>query len=614
MFVLVAGDPTAVEALHAPASALRGGRGAPRTWLDRDRVAGAASLAPHFVPEDVFDAQPIVNEERVFVCQARIDNRDELLASLSMTGEIADSALLAAAYDRWGEECVQRIAGDFAFAAWHRADGRVVAAVDPMGTRRLLWTRIGSGIALSPQLPALLAHPQVSREPDFEAIVRVLDAGIDRTTTPYAAIRAVPGGQQLAWRGRELRIDRWWRPESRPTVWYGHEREYAEETRELLTRAVAAQLRSSTPVSTTLSGGLDSGSVTATAARLLASRGMRLTAYTSVPEDGLRPSERPSWDADDRHYAAAVAAQHPNIDHKFVSPEGTCVLDVLHSIHRRACTPVKPATNQIWLDRISTLAANAGSRVLLLGERGNAAFSWHGSGVVWELATLGRIRPALAHAAAEARSRETNIARVLAGAVRSGLREKFGRGRMGDDVAPPSRQLLNRPPATHLRANEYAQPAGSRAMWAAFLMTPKHVWTAEAVPQWGIEWRDPTGDRRLLERLLRYPQSAFHIGGHPRGLAREAMVGLLPDAVRLRRTRGAQAPDAPSRIAAHADRYRAELETMRSSSWCRELFDLDAVERSLEAFAGGAQDYDLVVGFERMFGVGMFVAELEGKQ
>jgi asparagine synthase (glutamine-hydrolysing) len=612
MFVLLAGPGSAGEELERMASELRGGHGAPRVWRDRERNAGAASLAPHFVPEDVGDAQPIVSEERIFVCQARIDNREELLPQLGLPADIPDSALLAAAYDRWGEECVQRIAGDFVFAAWHRADGRVVAAVDPMGTRRLLWTRIGGGIALSPQLPALLAHPRVSREPDLDAIARLFDIGIDRTTTAFTAIRALPGGERLVWRGNEVRIDRWWNPDSRPAVWYRDDREYAEETRELLTRAVAAQLRSSTPVSATLSGGLDSGSVTALAASLLAPSGLRLTAYTSVPEEGLRTAERPDWDSDDRHYAAATAALHGNIEHRLVSPEGRCPLDVLQSVHGRARTPIKPATNLIWLDRISTFTANSGSRVLLLGERGNTAFSWPGHGVVWELATRGRFRPAFAQAAAEARNRETSIARVVAGAFRRGLRAKLGRGRMGDAIDPPARQFLNHPPAPHLRANEYAQPAGSRAMWAAFLMTPKHVWTVEAVPQWGIEWRDPTGDRRLLERLLRYPQSAFQIGGQPRGLAREAMAGLLPDRVRLRRTRGAQAPDAPGRIAAHADRYRAALETMRSSSWCREMFDLDAVQRSLEAFAAGAQDYSLVVGFERAFGVGMFLAELEG--
>src|SRR5687768_16237420 len=231
MFVLLAGNATAVEGLQQMASRLRGGHGAPRIWCDRDRKAGAASLAPHFLPEDVFDAQPLVNDERVFVCQARIDNREDLLPQLGMPADVAGSALFASAYDRWGVECVERIAGDFAFVAWHRTDGRVVAAVDPMGTRRLLWTGTGTGIALSPQLPALLAHPAVSAEPDLDAISRVLDIGIDRTTTPYAAIRALPGGLRLVWRGNEVRVERWWNPDSRPTVWYRDEREYVEETR-----------------------------------------------------------------------------------------------------------------------------------------------------------------------------------------------------------------------------------------------------------------------------------------------------------------------------------------------------------------------------------------------
>jgi hypothetical protein len=81
MFVLLAGPGSADDALERMARELVGGHGAPRIWRDRDRNAGAASLAPHFVPEDAFDAQPAASDERDFVCQARIDNREELLGT-----------------------------------------------------------------------------------------------------------------------------------------------------------------------------------------------------------------------------------------------------------------------------------------------------------------------------------------------------------------------------------------------------------------------------------------------------------------------------------------------------------------------------------------------------
>jgi len=616
MFLLLAGPRVAAAdgALETMAATLRGGQGAPRLWRDGEGKAAAASLAPDFVPEDRFDPQPLAGPERLFVCQARIDNRGELLERLGIAADapIADSALLAAAYDRWGEACVDHVAGDFAFAAWHRSDGRVVAAVDPLGARRLLWARIEGGLALSAQLPALLAHPGVSREPDFEALVKLLDSAIDRTTTPFAAVRSLPGGHRLAWRSGEAKIERWWRPETGAAIRYRDPGDYVEETRELLTRAVAAQLRSSSPVSSTLSGGLDSGCVTAMAARLLAPGGTRLAAYTSVPEKGLAASERPNWEPDDRLYAAQVAAACGNVDHHLVSPGGGCVLDSAERVHRRSLTPVKGPTNLLWFERIAAAARASGSRVLLVGQQGNGAFSWRGEAAVWELAALGRPRDAWAQAGLEARARHKSRWWILAAGARDGLRT-LSRRTAGDAIDDQGLQFIaaGYRDRSRRRGNEYALRAGSRAFWAGFATTPKHAWWGEPVLQWGLELRDPTADRRLVGRLLTYPQAAFRIGGRYRGLAREVAAGLLPDEVRLRTTHGAQVPEAPSLIAANAPRYEAALTRMRGSAWCRELLDLGALERAFEGFAGGSQDFYLALRLDRAFGLGLFVADLE---
>ncbi|HEX8263465.1 MAG TPA: asparagine synthase-related protein, partial [Allosphingosinicella sp.] len=394
MFVLLAGADAAEDgqALGRMAGALRGCGGTARLWRDPRRAAAAAALKPAFVPEDAFDSQPLASEAGVFVCEARLDNRGELLEQLGFPAdaEIADSTLLAAAYDRWGAECVERIVGDYAFAAWHRRDGRIVAAVDPLGMRRLMWARVGGGIALSPQIPALLANRRVSRDPDLHALAKVLDAGLDRNSTAFALIRALPGGHRLVWTGGEPQIDRWWRPGFGADLWYDDPRDYVEEARQLFTDAVRAQLRSSSPISSTLSGGLDSGSVTAAAARLLSDRGGQLTAYTSVPETGLTPSQRYNWEPDDSGYAAEVAAGLGNVDHRLVAPEGRCTLDVSRSLVERSRTPAKTATNLLWADAIAARMAASGSRVLLVGQRGNHAFSWRGQNTVWELAMLGK--------------------------------------------------------------------------------------------------------------------------------------------------------------------------------------------------------------------------------
>lgn len=619
MFVLIAG-PGAAASEDVPgdmAAELRGGAGAPRLWRSEGRDGAAAALPPDFVPEDVFDCQPLADGDRVFVCQARIDNRVELLDGLGLRADapMADSALLAAAYDRWGSGCVDRIVGDFVFAAWHRGDGRIEAAVDPIGARRLYWTRIGNGIALSPQLRPLLAHPRVSREPDLAALAKMLDSGIDRSSTPYTDIQALPGGHRLVWTRGEARVERWWRPDWRPSLWYRDPRDYVEETREHFMAAVKAQLRSSGPISTTLSGGLDSGAVTAAAARLLPPGAGALTAYTWIPETGLATFERPGWDSDDREYARAVAAAYPDIGHRLVAPGGRSVLDSVHLVHERSATPSKNSTNLLPTDAMTAAVAASGSRVLLVGQQGNSAFSWRGQSAVRELAALGRARAALAQSRLEAKDRGIAPWRVQAEAVRealSSLRHRFVAAPAGN----PGLRFIKagrRPPLAG-RSNEYAEVRGTRRFWGVAVTTPRHAWWPEPVAQWGVEYRDPTADRRLLEKLLRYPQSAFRAGGRPRGLARETSEGLLPDEVRFRRTQGAQVPEAAGLIALHRHGYQAALESMRATPACLELFDLKAIGESLDALASGSNDHVLALALNRAFDVGTFLARGEHRR
>src|ERR1700689_3842581 len=114
MFVAIAGtdcDAPLAE-LAAMAAALRGSDRAPRLWREARGLAGVGAAPTGILPEDRFDAQPLSNDSLVFVCESRLDI-DRWRAV-----ELADSAILALAYERWGEETPQHVYGDFAFVAW----------------------------------------------------------------------------------------------------------------------------------------------------------------------------------------------------------------------------------------------------------------------------------------------------------------------------------------------------------------------------------------------------------------------------------------------------------------------------------------------------------------
>ena len=570
----------------------------------------AAATTAGTLPEDVFDRQPLVSDDLVFVCRARLDNRAELERMLGSgdTKAAADSTLLCDAYQRWGDECVHRITGDFAFVAWHPSAARLTAAVDHGGAARLFWASVPSGIAASGELAALLTHPDVSKAPDFTALARMLDAGIDRASTPYSAVRALPGGHWLRWSNAGVHIERWWKPDQKAGLVFQDPTGYAEHALTLLERAVAAQSRSVGGVSTSLSGGLDSGLVTAIAANRFASDGTPLTAYTSVPEPGLPLQTRANWEADDGPYARDVAARYPNIRHRLIHPAGRSSIDVMPALFDTERIPMKSVSNLSWIDTISRECVAAASPVILNGGVGNATISYSGAGALIELLWGRRFGAAIAHARAMSKAEGRPLWHMLASYSKQAL---LRRQAWRSPALSLNFVRADMRPSVDQRVGMFAEHGNSRARWLAFATTPKTTWSADLLAQRGADWRDPTGDRRLIEALLTFPLAAFTANGHSRGLARTLGQGLLPDSVRLRRTRGAQVPELPALIARDGVRYGAVLTAMQSSPACLELLNIAALHAALHRVVAGDLDAQAAAAFERAFGVGYFLLSLD---
>src|ERR1700679_3759876 len=219
MFVAIAGtdcDAPLAE-LAAMAAALRGSDRAPRLWREARGLAGFGAAPTGILPEDRFDAQPLSNDSLVFVCEARLDNRAELISRLDIDRwravELADSAILALAYERWGEETPQHVYGDFAFVAWQPKSRKLVAATDHIGTIPLFYCQRGERIFLATQLAALMAHPSVPKTLDIAALGLMVAPKLGLGGTMFESIRHLPGGSLLVFHGAKLRCRRWWIPD-----------------------------------------------------------------------------------------------------------------------------------------------------------------------------------------------------------------------------------------------------------------------------------------------------------------------------------------------------------------------------------------------------------------
>src|SRR6187401_2861925 len=102
---------------------------------ERQRLDGQLAMGRRLfrtVPEDVHDRQPLLGAggRLTLVADARLDNRDELAAALGFSPDrvrnMCDSAMLLACIERWGEQALDRMVGNFAFALWDQAECRLL--------------------------------------------------------------------------------------------------------------------------------------------------------------------------------------------------------------------------------------------------------------------------------------------------------------------------------------------------------------------------------------------------------------------------------------------------------------------------------------------------------
>jgi len=263
------------------------------------------------------------------VADARIDCRNDLEAKLNQAGQdlhgpVTDAELILHAYAAWGEDCVQQLRGDYAFAIWDTRRESLFCARDHFGIKPFYYADLGKTFLFSNTLNCVRLHPGVSSELNESAIADFFLFGLncDNATTTFRDIRRLPPAHSLHISPIGLRITRYWLPPVDGRVRYSGKSDYVEHFRDLLQCSVADRLRADR-VGILLSGGLDSSSIAATARELSSSPNgaSDLRAYTitydslfadrtgaqaqevaeflripirCLPVDGLRPFER--WD------------------------------------------------------------------------------------------------------------------------------------------------------------------------------------------------------------------------------------------------------------------------------------------------------------------------------
>jgi len=255
-----------------------------KVWVDGSVGLGHRMLWT--TPESLHEKLPLVNKtaELAITADARIDNRDELFASLNFDGQprgtIADSELILAAYEKWGESCPERLLGDFAFAIWDGKKRRLFCARDPVGIKPFFYYFDGKTFYWGSEPKAIYDDSKVPKEPNIPLIcLYLLNRFDEREETLYRSIYRLPPSHFMVLENGRIRKEQYWDIDPNYTIRYKTDGEYAEHFLSIFKEAIRARLRSHRPVGTLLSGGLDSSSIVCTAQMLYQER--------SIPDSGF---------------------------------------------------------------------------------------------------------------------------------------------------------------------------------------------------------------------------------------------------------------------------------------------------------------------------------------
>ena len=206
------------------------------------------------------------------VYNGEIYNHVELRTELESLGHIfltrSDSEVILAAYDQWGESCLDRFVGMFAFVIYEPGAERFFAARDRFGIKPLYYVSHRNGLAFASEIKQLLRLPDVTARMNVARMYDYLSAGMTDHTgeTMFNDVMQLRNRECVTidlsrfTLGHPLPIRRWyWLPPSGSIRM--SEDQAAARFRELLAESVRLHLRSDVPVGSCLSGGLDSSSI-----------------------------------------------------------------------------------------------------------------------------------------------------------------------------------------------------------------------------------------------------------------------------------------------------------------------------------------------------------------
>lgn len=529
-------------------------------WVNGSVALGQCMLRT--TPESLEEHQPLTNEDAslVLVMDGRVDNWEELRRELLGRGAVlrdrSDAELVLWAYEIWGEECPDRIIGEYVFFIWNARQRRLFGARDAAGTRHFYYHAGNGWFGFASEIKGLLALERIEPRLNESRLLDYLVVEFDRDDevgTFYQDINRMPAGHAMWATERGAKVWRYWNPGNLPAMSFASLDECTEAFLEQFRVVVKCRLRSTGQVGAMLSGGLDSSSIVG-----LISKEFRNDLRRPLKTFSLIRHDRencPDWLS-----LREIINEDDWIEPAIITSAITDNICQFYFDNVKYLDEPFSLTHGFTSSLIFEAASESGCCVVLDGMAGDLLFYSPERSLecIFRLKMFSQIPSILAayHQHGIENGPQALAWKCLREVVPKGMRPLYRKfrgkrklsGGKESEVPRDLLDLLHRETAkkylamkwSHLKQVDSYQNLNNDQIYHAKnftsgLLSFAHEVNGQKALSCGVEPRSPFSDRRMIEFAIRMPVKAKLFASWYKHILRRSMDGVLPEKVRWRR-------------------------------------------------------------------------------
>lgn len=532
-------------------------RGPDGQGLYREPSVALGHMLLQVTPESIYDKSPYEEDGLVITANARLDEREAIMDRLDIPKEerdkITDPLLLLRSFKKFGKDFVKDIYGDFAFAIWDKNKRELFCARDQMGVKPFLYYFQDKIFVFSSELKSISRLPFIKAEPDYVMLYeRILSIWENPERTTRKNIFRLRQAYLLILQKAELILIQYWWPKYIINKEFKNEDDSAHALWNVLERVLSDHIRGVEKIGVPLSGGLDSTTIVS----LICCKSLRSPNRIYAVSSLFDPKEFAVPDRDETQYIKEIIKHFPTINYSFIYSSELNFLNNLETKFNNHYTTVN-TFNYVDEAIFNKFHQNSVRRVLS-GFLGDITISNSSINPFLYLLFKFKIKSLYTLIKQYKKQYSQSYLQVIKAKILINILPKpiikllyLIKGNEKKDDFQLNEVLIlsgNRHKKRLCKRidKSFHEPTSldrkiSHKIWPIDFNTFEEDWDCES-SHYQLEISYPFADRRVIELLLQIPVEHFYAKGFQRGLIRLAMLGILPEKIRLRKTKGDYSP------------------------------------------------------------------------